>query len=60
MKPILAESICVRLAASRVVRNFAAVTGRGLVNIANGSPLPDYPKNRRSWSAMTPGSPPES
>jgi 2-polyprenyl-6-methoxyphenol hydroxylase-like FAD-dependent oxidoreductase len=32
-----------RLAASRVVRTITAVTGKGLVNIASGSPLPDYP-----------------
>jgi 2-polyprenyl-6-methoxyphenol hydroxylase-like FAD-dependent oxidoreductase len=32
-----------RLAASRVVRTVTAVTGKGLVNIASGSPLPDYP-----------------
>ena len=32
-----------RLAASRVVRTIAAMTGKGLVNIASSSPLPDYP-----------------
>lgn len=32
-----------RVAASRVVQTIAAVTGKGLVNIANSAPLPDYP-----------------
>ena len=32
-----------RLAASRLVRTITAATGSGLVNIASGSPLPDYP-----------------
>jgi 2-polyprenyl-6-methoxyphenol hydroxylase-like FAD-dependent oxidoreductase len=32
-----------RLAASRAVRTITAVTGKGLISIANSSPLPDYP-----------------
>ena len=32
-----------RLAASRAVRTITAVTGKGLISIANSAPLPDYP-----------------